>query len=242
VRRDISRTLVVVAEQPQLWAAIRDRLDPSLALVRNARPTQLEEVWPRADPWPWLVVGAAREVPEALSTLVADRPIPVLWLRRPEGALPPCAVVHPSWNRLAGELDALSTTPVLGMSFAPRRGIRANGGPVVQAPELEGLMAAHPRGLPPFGGVQRLQRAIERHALPCLVQVTDEVVRLRAPAEPRRERRGPVRPASGGHRSPATMGSARVNESAFPRSPGVAHRPGEEGGFRKGGPAPPCSP
>ncbi|HYW23060.1 MAG TPA: hypothetical protein VE953_02785 [Terriglobales bacterium] len=182
MRRDISRTLVVVAEQPQLWAAIRDRLDPSLALVRNARPSQLEEVWSRADPWPWLVVGAAREVPEMLAPLVADRPIPVFWLRRPEGPLPSSAVVHPSWNRLAGDLDALSTTPVYGLSFAPRRGILSNGGAVVQAPELEGLMAAHPRGLPPFGGVQRVRRTIERHALPCLVQVTDMVVRLRGPA------------------------------------------------------------
>jgi hypothetical protein len=180
VRRDISRTLVVVAEQPQLWAAIRDRLDPSLALVRNARPAQLEEVWSRADPWPWLVVGAALEVPESLSALVADLPIPVLWLRRPDGALPAGTIVHPSWNRLAGELDALSTTPVFGLSFAPRRGVRANGGTVVQAPELEGLMAAHPRGLPPFGGLQRVQRAIERHALPCLVQISDDLVRLRA--------------------------------------------------------------
>ena len=171
----------MVAEQPQLWAAIRDRLDPALALVRNARPTQLEEVWSRADPWPWLVVGAAREVPETLGALIADRPIPVLWLREPEGALPASAVVHPSWNRLAGELDALSTMPVFGLSFAPRRGVRANGGAVVQAPELEGLMAAHPRGLPPFGGVQRVQRTIERHGLPCLVQVTEDVVRLRGP-------------------------------------------------------------
>src|SRR5260370_36490104 len=38
VRRDISRTLVVVAEQPQLWAAIRDRLDPALALAGTPRP------------------------------------------------------------------------------------------------------------------------------------------------------------------------------------------------------------
>ena len=111
---------MVVAEQPQLWAAIRDRLDPSLALVRNARPTQLEEVWSRADPWPWLVVGAAREVPPGLAELVADRPIPVLWLRSPEGCLPAGSVVHPSWSRLAGELDALSTAPVYGLRFAPR--------------------------------------------------------------------------------------------------------------------------
>jgi hypothetical protein len=171
---------VVVAEQPQFWAAIRDRLDPALALVRNARPAHLREVWSRADPWPWLVVGAAREVPEPLGELLADRPIPVLWLREPEGDLPPSAVVHPSWNRLAGELDALSTTPVFGMRFAPRRGVRANGGPVIQAPELEGLMAAHPRGLPPFGGVQRVQRTIDRHALPCRVDMTAANVRLRA--------------------------------------------------------------
>ena len=120
---------------------------------------------------------AAREVPESLAALVAHLPIPVHWLRQPEGPLPASAVVHPSWNRLAGELDALSTTPVFGLSFAPRRGVRANG-TVVQAPALEGLMAAHPRGLPPFDGVQRLQRTIERHALPCLVQMTDSVVRL----------------------------------------------------------------
>ena len=44
VRRDITRTLLVVAEQPQLWAAIRDRVDGELALVRHARPEQLAEV------------------------------------------------------------------------------------------------------------------------------------------------------------------------------------------------------
>jgi hypothetical protein len=180
VRRDISRTLVVVAEQPQFWAAIRDRLDPTLALVRNARPAQLEEVWSRADPWPWLVVGAAAEVPERLCALVGERPIPVLWLRQPGGELPRSGVVHPSWNRLAGELDALSTTPVFGLQFAPRRGVRANGGPIVQAPELEGLMAAHPRSLPEFDGVHRVQRAMERHALPCRLRLEAGAVRLDA--------------------------------------------------------------
>jgi hypothetical protein len=173
---------VVIAEQPQLWAAIRDRLDPALALVRNARPGQLEEVWSRADPWPWLVVGAAREVPEQLGPLVAGRPIPILWLRRPDGALPAGAVVHPSWNRLAGELDALSSTPVFGLTFAPRRGVRAAGVPVIQAPELEGLMAAHPRGLPAFEGVPRLLRIIDRHALPCRARADGERVSLVAGA------------------------------------------------------------
>jgi len=198
VRRDISRTLVVIAEQPALWAAIRDRLEPTLALVRNARPAQLGDVWSRADPWPWLVVGAAREVPATLPRLIADRPIPVLWLRQPDGVLPAGTIVHPSWNRLAGELDALSVAPVFQLQFAPRRGIRTNGGPVVQSPELEGLMAAHPRGLPQFDGVQRLQRAIDRHSLPCRLEVDGQGVRLRARSH------APIRslPLAGGGRPP----------------------------------------
>jgi len=182
VRRDISRTLLVIAEQPQLWAAIRDRLDPALALVRHARPAQLSEVWRRADPWPWLVVGAAGEVPEALGELVAGRPIPVLWLRQPGGALPAGVVVHPSWAGLSADLDRLGAT-VFGMRFAPRRGVRTEGGCTIDgAPELEGLMAAHPRGLAPFDGVRQVRRTIERFGLPCRVALEGRLVRLEAAA------------------------------------------------------------
>jgi hypothetical protein len=39
-------------------------------------------------------------------------------------------------------------------------------------------MAAHPRGLPAFPGTQRIQRTVERHRLPCQVQLVGEVVRL----------------------------------------------------------------
>jgi hypothetical protein len=183
VRRDISRTLLVVAEQPQLWAAIRDRLDPALALVRSARPADLGEVWERADPWPWLVVGAAREVPEALPELLAGRPIPVLWLRRPEGPLPPASHVHPTWSSLAARLDGLAGACVFGLRFAPRRGIRTQDHDrIAQAPELEGLMAAHPGGLPRFEDVRRARRAIARYELPCRLAADARTVRLEAAA------------------------------------------------------------
>ncbi len=174
---------MVVAEQPQLWAAIRDRVDPALALVRSARPSLLAEVWERADPWPWLVVGATREVPDALPGLVAGRPIPVLWLRRPEGDLPPGSHVHPGWASLAGRLDALAGASVFGLGFAPRRGIRVGARDhIARAPELEGLMAAHPRALPPFEHQRRARLAIERHHLPCRLQADGRTVRLEAAA------------------------------------------------------------
>jgi hypothetical protein len=179
VRRDITRTLLVVAEQPQLWAAIKDRLDGELALVRHARPVQLAEVWRRADPWPWLIVGAARHVPEDLPTLLAGKPIPVLWLGRPEGPLPPLAAVLPSWRDLSGELDRLGSASVFGLAFAPRRGLRdGDRGYIGQAPELEGLLAAHPRALPRFETIRRARRTIERHALDCRLHVSDGSVQL----------------------------------------------------------------
>ena len=182
VRRDITRTVLVVAEQPQLWAAIRDRLNGELALVRHARPDTVAEVWARADPWPWLVVGAAPAMPERLPGLLTGKPIPVLWLGRPAGPLPPMTVVHPAWRDLAGELDRLGSASAFCLALAPRRGLL--GGPagyVGQAPELEGLLAAHPRGLPRFATLRRARRAIDHHALACRLQVGRDVVHLCAP-------------------------------------------------------------
>jgi hypothetical protein len=179
VRRDITRTLLVVAEQPQLWAAIRDRLDGELALVRHARPEQLDEVWRRADPWPWLVVGAARQVPEDLASLLVGKPIPVLWLGWPDGPLPPLAAVLQTWRELSGELDRLDSASAFGLAFAPRRGLRDGArGYIGPAPELEGLLAAHPRALPRFETIRRARRTIERYALGCRLQVDAGGVQL----------------------------------------------------------------
>jgi len=185
VRRDIARTVLVVAEQPQLWGAIRDRVDPSLALVRSARPDRLGEMWARADPWPWLVVGAATRVPDQLGELLAGRPVPVRWLRQPEGVLPAGCVVHPTWASLARGLDAIAGAAAgCGLRFAPRRGVRTPGGAHLdRVPELEGLMAAHPGGLAPFPGLARARRALDRHRLPCRLSEGGGLVRLvEAPA------------------------------------------------------------
>ncbi len=173
----------MIAEQPQLWAAIRDRVDPELALVRSARPAALDQVWARADPWPWLVVGASDAVPERLPALVAGRPIPVLWLRRPAGGLPAGCHVHLTWASLASRLDSLAAARAFGLGFAPRRGIRLRAGDrIARAPELEGLLAAHPFALPRFEHVRRVRQAIERYDLPCRLAADGPVMRLEAAA------------------------------------------------------------
>jgi len=112
---------------------------------------------------------------------VAGRPIPVLWLRRPEGELPPGSHVHPTWASLASRLDGLADASVFGLGFAPRRGIRVRAvDRIARAPELEGLMAAHPRALPPFEHVRRARHAIERYRLPCRLAADGRAVRLEA--------------------------------------------------------------
>ena len=161
MRRDVRRTVLVVAELPQLWAAVQERLDPELGLVRHARPADLPEVWMRADPWPWIVIGATAAAPAELAALAAAKPIPVWWLGRADG-LPKATVHLAGWPELAALLDRLRR-PVVGLRFSPRRGVRDQSRHYTRdTAELEGLMAAHPRALPRFETLGRLRKVITK--------------------------------------------------------------------------------
>lgn len=185
MRRDVTRTVIVVAELPHLWGAVQERLHPELGLVRHARPAELAEVWLRADPWPWIIVGATTAAPPGLAELAANKPIPIWWLGSAEG-LPDCTVGLADWQELAAQLDRLRR-PVVGLRFAPRRGVRDESRHYTRdTADLEGLMAAHPRGLPRFETLRRLRNLITRYDLPCEVKVGDGGVTL-TPHPRRRE-------------------------------------------------------
>lgn len=184
MRRDVVRTLLVVAEQPYLWAAVRDLVPPELALVRHARPADLASAWQQADPWPWLVVGGAGEVPIDLKELAKELPVPVWWLAEPRGELPPGSVVVSGWSGLEARLQELSQ-PVLGLEYAPLRGLRTPAGYLMRGTaDVEGLMAAYPRALPRFRTLRRARQAMQRAGAACGLSVIGGVVRL----EPARER------------------------------------------------------
>ncbi len=178
MRREVIRTVLVLAERPYLWAAVRELISPELALVRHARPTDLASAWQQADPWPWLVVGGAEQVPTDLAELVRELPVPVWWLGAPQGELPLGSLQFPAWPQLEARLRALRGT-VLGLQFAPLRGLKTPAGYLMRGTaDLEGLMAAYPRALPRFRTLRRARHAVLRAGAGCALSVAQGEVRL----------------------------------------------------------------
>jgi hypothetical protein len=173
VRTDIARTVLVVAEQPFLWGAVRGAVPADLAVVRRVPPDRLEDVWRRLSPWPWLVVGASSPIPNVLCELVADLPVPVLWLGRPDGPTPRTLIRFESWAGAAAHLEATENGRA-GVAFRAARGVHGvtdcYSRPVAA---LEGLMAASDQGLPGFRHLHEVERLIADCRLPCRISHRD---------------------------------------------------------------------
>lgn len=167
----------MIAERPQLAAAVREQVAPQLSLVRWLAPSSLDVEWPRIRPWPWVVVGTG-PVPEVLSREERLRPLVVSWLGSAEDAAPGW-IRHPDWPSLSAWLGRLGRRRVAGLRLAPYRGVRLPGGTeLVPAAALESLLAAHPRGLAPNPALGRAGALLAHHGLPCRLGTRGGLVRL----------------------------------------------------------------
>jgi hypothetical protein len=181
MRRDIARTVLVVAEQPFLWGTVRGSVRPELAGVRRVTSDGLRAAWSRLSPWPWLLVGAAPAVPEDLAELVSDLPVPVLWIGQPYGTLPATLISFESWKDLADHLAALgeSGSGAGGVELLPVRGVLGVADCYSRAvAALEGVLAAAHHGLPRFRHLAEVERLIAQSALPCTLSAASGRVRL----------------------------------------------------------------
>ncbi|HKF77244.1 MAG TPA: hypothetical protein VKF59_13965 [Candidatus Dormibacteraeota bacterium] len=185
-RESLGRTILIIDEQPYLWAVLRQRVELRTAYVRGVTPAQLPGVWRTCRPWPWLVVGATPGLPDGLVDLLGDHPIPVYWLGEPPPGLPGRPLVHADWMALAGDLERLNGLGVTGFGgvrLLRNRGLLAPGGRMVLgAAHLEGLLAA-PDGLvmPPGAGkraAEAIQAEIDGHDLPLRLDRAGDLLRL----------------------------------------------------------------
>jgi hypothetical protein len=175
----------VIEEQPYLWAALRQRVDPALAYVRSAAPDELARVWRTCQPWPWLLVGSTSAPGPRLAELVDGGPIPVHWVGRPPPTLPGRPALHGDWTELVGALDRLRDLTVHGLNgvrLLRNRGLRAPDGRIVQGVEhVEGLLAA-PDGLPLSDwAAVAVQDEIGANALPLHLEREGALLRLGYP-------------------------------------------------------------
>jgi hypothetical protein len=181
-RESIGRTILVVEEQPYLWAALRQRVDPAVAYVRSATPGELGRVWRTCQPWPWVLAGATPLPPPGLAELVGARPIAVHWVGEAPPGLPGHVALHRDWTELVGALDELRTLAAHGLNgvrLLRNRGLQAPDGRIVlDVVNLEGLLAA-PAGLVlDAGTAAALAAEIGASGLPLQLQRAGDAVRL----------------------------------------------------------------
>ncbi|HEY4025902.1 MAG TPA: hypothetical protein VGO86_05675 [Candidatus Dormibacteraeota bacterium] len=178
-RESIGRTILVVEEQPYLWAALRQRVDPALAYVRSAAPGEVARVWRRCRPWPWLLAGATPVLPPELTELIGAHPIPVHWVGQPPAGLPGSPAVHRDWTELVAALERLGGLDLNGVRLLRNRGLHAPDGRIVlDVVNLEGLLAA-PAGLVLNGGAgEAIAAEIDASRLPLRLERQGDVLRL----------------------------------------------------------------
>ena len=186
-REHLGRTIVVLDDQPYLWAALRQRLDPAVAYVRSATAAELAEVWRACRPWPWVLVGTSPAAPAGLPDLLDGLPVVVHWVGRPPADLPAAPAVHPDWTALAAGLERLQELVRRGRNgvrLLRNRGLQAPDGRIVlDVAHLEGLMAA-PEGLAlrDDGAADRLaarlRSEIDHNRLPLRLERRGRLLRL----------------------------------------------------------------
>ncbi|HEY8740313.1 MAG TPA: hypothetical protein VIN56_06950 [Candidatus Dormibacteraeota bacterium] len=175
--RDARRTLLIVGEDVDLFAAVRPELDPAMIQVTWSRPGELEAALEGCVPWPWAVAGSGSALPAACVAALRGLPVLWFWLGEAPASVPRDVRAHGRWRELLADVrDCLART-LGGVRLAPNRGLVGPAQDLVLSAELEGLFAAAPAPMRLSSRVARAAvRAVDRHRLPLtLVRSADSI-------------------------------------------------------------------
>ena len=164
--RDARRTLLVVGDEADLFAALRPLLDSEMLQLRWSRPEDSQDALRECAPWPWGIAGAGAGLPgDALGRLIG-KPILWFWLGHCPTAAPAHARVHQQWREMVEDVRGCVSRSVDGITLAPNRGLLAPDGKLVLSAELEGLVSSSPMAIRMSSkSVRPAERAIARHQL-----------------------------------------------------------------------------
>ena len=161
---DRSRAILVVTVDGELAVAVRERVPRGMAVVRDAREADADDIATACLPWPWMVVGSAVTVPSGLASIIRDRPVLTLWLGAPPAGLPGHARM---FDRPAALLDAVALAccaRVGELRLAPGNGVELRDGIMLRGATLEALVAAYPASIAvPARTSRSIAAALARH-------------------------------------------------------------------------------
>ncbi len=171
--------MLVIAEDPELAVALRDRADRAYVTVREVRPAEVEAAARGGRPWPWMVVGSVAELPGALADLLARRPVVLFWRGPQPAGLPAHARGFERFSELADAVDAAVRAEAGGVRLAPGDGLTMPDGQHAGDTALEVLVARHPH--PVFAPAQHFRHVdavLVPHRVPLRLAYASGAARL----------------------------------------------------------------
>lgn len=176
---DRGRAILVVTVDGELAVAVHDAVPGGMAVIRDARSEDADEITAACIPWPWIVIGSAVSLTPALASVLRHRPVLTYWLGDPAAGLPGHARY---FDRPAALLDAVRRACVAdvgGMRLAPGSGVELDDGTLMRGATLESLVAAYPHGFAlPTHNFRAVSNALARHNAGWSAQRDGACVRL----------------------------------------------------------------
>ncbi|MGO8685861.1 MAG: hypothetical protein ACLQT7_01565 [Candidatus Dormibacteria bacterium] len=165
------RALVVIAPDGELAVGLRESVERSRVVVKDARPGEARSALESCRPWPWMVVGSVPDLrPEVVSTLM-PHPVILLWLGAPPPGLPSHVRGFVRFSALAAAVGRALEAEVGGMRLEVGAGVRLPSGRISRSPDLQALVSAHPGGFHlPLETFRSARRVLLRHGLAVLPQ------------------------------------------------------------------------
>ncbi len=143
---DRVRSIVVITTDGELAVAVRETVPSGVAVVRDARPDDAEEVAAACLPWPWMVVGTTDALRPGLASMLRLRPVLTLWLGPAPAGLPSHAMGFDRHSAVLAAIAGACVANVGGMRLAPGSGVELGDGSLLRGATLDALIGAYPRG------------------------------------------------------------------------------------------------
>jgi hypothetical protein len=178
---DARRTIVILGDQVDLFAALRPVVESALLQAWWAPLPDADRVLQRCARWPW-GIGGTGPLPEAgWMTQLIDKPVLWFWLGDLPASLPVHGRGHDRWPDLAADVNRCAARSVAGVRLAANRGLIGPAGQLVLSAALEGLLSSSPEALRlPPRALRSAARAIQRHRLPLRLVSRNGETRLEA--------------------------------------------------------------
>ena len=173
--RDSARSILVISDDGEIAVALAETVNHAYALIRDVRPREALDGFQACAPWPWMIVGDVTRVSDDIVKALRHTPVLALWHGQLPQGMPAHARSFERFAMLARALDETTRATMLGLRLAPGSGVSTVDGNIIASPELDALIAQHPRGFDmPLRRFRPAATALARAGIPLVPALDSE--------------------------------------------------------------------